>query len=101
MASSSAAVGTPQVQGAEDIEQTAAKAGEKDYKFEDEWDSTRYDITGITSWGAFVMTKGCAWDNATLWRCMTCNLLVSVAVAGATHFLPPAWLVSAEKFEKL
>lgn len=32
---------------------------------------------------------------------MTLNLSVSVVVAVVTHFLPAAWLVSADKFEKL
>merc|ERR1719411_1290616 len=32
---------------------------------------------------------------------MTLNTSVSVVVAVVTHFLPSAWLVSADKFEKL
>lgn len=102
MAAASSASGAPEMKGAvQDIEQPQAKDAKEVDSFEDEWDSTRYDITGITSWGAFVMVKGCAWDNAALWRCMTLNLSVSVVVAVVTHFLPAAWLVSADKFEKL
>ena len=48
---------------------------------DEEWDSTQYDITRITSWSAFSMVKGCAWDNHSLWRCMGLALLLSVAVA--------------------
>ena len=101
MAAASSASGVPEVQDIEKQTPEADADGKENDTFEDEWDSTRYDITGITSWGAFVMVKGCAWDNAALWRCMTLNLSVSVVVAVVTHFLPAAWLVSADKFEKL
>jgi len=102
MAAASSASGVPELQ---DIEQQAPKADKKGGKeideFENEWDSTRYNMSGITTWGAFTMVKGCAWDNAALWRCMALNTLVSVTVAVVTHLLPAAWLVSADKFEKL
>jgi len=106
MAAASSASGVLEMQGTvQDIEQQAptvgAKSGKEKDNFEDEWDSTRYDITGITTWRAFVMIKGCAWDNAALWRCMALNTSVSFLVAVVTHFLPSAWLVSADKFEKL
>jgi len=68
---------------------------------EEEWDSTQYDITRITSWGAFCMVKGCAWDNHSLWRCMGLALLLSVAVATGAFFMPDAVLVKPEKLEKL
>jgi len=105
MTSASSAVPgvVPEVQGAQDLEkapQVSTETGNVE-KLGDEWDSTRYDITGITSWGAFMMIKGCAWDNASLWRCMTLNLSVSIVVAVAANFIPPQWLVSADKFEKL
>jgi len=67
----------------------------------EEWDSTQYDITRITSWSAFCMVKGCAWDNHSLWRCMGLALLLSVAVATGAFLMPDAVLVKPEKLEKL
>jgi len=106
MAATASASGVPEMQGAvQDIEGQAPKdieeGGKEREDFEDEWDSTCYDITAVTTWGAFAMVKGCAWDNAALWRCMALNTLVSVLVAVATTFLPSDWLVSADKFGKL
>jgi len=106
MASASAASGIPELQGGQEIEKQAPQISERGgvkeiNKFEDEWDSTRYDIAGITSWGAFIMIKGCAWDNPSLWRCMMTNVTISVVVAVVANFVPKQWLVSADKFEKL
>eukprot|EP00419_Tripos_fusus_P004560 CAMPEP_0172671638 /NCGR_PEP_ID=MMETSP1074-20121228/11041_1 /TAXON_ID=2916 /ORGANISM="Ceratium fusus, Strain PA161109" /LENGTH=55 /DNA_ID=CAMNT_0013488715 /DNA_START=92 /DNA_END=256 /DNA_ORIENTATION=- len=54
MAAASSASGVPELQ---DIEQQAPKADKKGGKeideFENEWDSTRYNMSGITTWGAF------------------------------------------------
>jgi len=106
MASASSASGVPELQGAQDIEEAAPQVSEKGSAkeidmFEEEWDSTRYDITRITSWGALMMIKGCAWDNASIWRCMTTNVLVSISIAVASIFVPLDWLGSPDRFEKL
>jgi len=106
MASASSASGLPELQGAQDIEAAAPQVSKeggatKQDMFEDEWDSTQYDITRITSWGAFLMIKGCAWDNASLWKCMGTNFAVSISIAVAANFVPLDWLGSAERFEKL
>jgi len=68
---------------------------------DEEWDSTQYDITKITSWSAFSMVKGCAWDNHSLWRCMGLALMLSIAVATGAFLMPDAVLVKPEKLEKL
>jgi len=66
-----------------------------------EWDSTQYDITKITSWRAFSMVKGCAWDSSVLWGCIGLGVLLAIAVAIGTCFLPAAALVDPEKLAKL
>jgi len=68
---------------------------------DDEWDSTQYDITRITSWSALSMVKGCAWDNHSLWRCMGQAFLLSVTVAAGITFVPDAVLVKADRIYKL
>mmetsp|Transcript_32808 Transcript_32808/g.64633 ORF Transcript_32808/g.64633 Transcript_32808/m.64633 type:complete len:447 (+) Transcript_32808:125-1465(+) len=80
---------------------SGSKAKKTEDPIDDEWDSTQYDITRITSWSAFGMVKGCAWDNHSLWRCMGLALLLSVAVALGAFFMPHAVLVKPEKLEKL
>jgi hypothetical protein len=75
-----------------------SKQGEDE---EDDWDSTSYDITRITSWQAFCMVKGCAWDNGSLWFCIGLGLLLALAVAGATVLLPTAGYVNPETLSKL
>jgi len=37
----------------------------------DEWVSTCYDISLVTSWRTFAMTQGAVFDNPTKWRCMS------------------------------
>jgi len=89
----------PELQGAQDIEKKAPEVSDGDLG--EEWDSTLYDITSITSWTAFFLVKGCAWDNVPLWRCMALNTCVSVSVMLATQLVPSEWLVSSDKFQKL
>jgi len=66
-----------------------------------EWDSTQYDVTRITSWSAFGMVKGCAWENDSLWRVMGLTVLLSMAVATGIFFIPDAVLVKPDRIEKL
>jgi len=61
---------------------------------EDEWDNTRYDITMITSWRAFGMVKGCAWDNPSLWTCMVYSAFISILTCGLIVFQPDLVLFS-------
>jgi hypothetical protein len=67
----------------------------------EEWDSTDYDITKMTSWAVFGMVRGCAWDNKSLWKCTGCAVLLSFTVAAVIFFIPHANLISPEKVEKL
>jgi len=68
---------------------------------EDNWDSTNYDITRMTSWAVFGMVTGCAWDNSSLWRCTGCAILLSCSVAVVIVFVPNSQLVEPEKVEKM
>jgi len=68
---------------------------------EEEWDSTQYDITQITSWTAFTMVEGCAWDNVSLWKCTGQALIISILVTATVYFIPDAVLIKPEKIEKL
>jgi hypothetical protein len=68
---------------------------------DEEWDSTQYDITRITSWSAFKMVKGCAWDNGSLWKCMALAILLSFMMATCVATVPDIVLVDAVKVEKL
>eukprot|EP00419_Tripos_fusus_P025027 CAMPEP_0172716566 /NCGR_PEP_ID=MMETSP1074-20121228/68809_1 /TAXON_ID=2916 /ORGANISM="Ceratium fusus, Strain PA161109" /LENGTH=398 /DNA_ID=CAMNT_0013541301 /DNA_START=64 /DNA_END=1260 /DNA_ORIENTATION=- len=67
----------------------------------DEWDSTQYDITKITSWRAFLMLKGCAWDNSLLWNSLGLGMLLVTAVTIATASLPNAVLIDPDKLARL
>jgi len=67
----------------------------------EEWDSTQYDITKITSWKAFFMVKGCAWDNSVLWTCIGLGMILACGVAVLTLVLPESVLVNPEKLAKL
>jgi hypothetical protein len=68
---------------------------------EEEWDSTQYDITRMTSWAVFGMVTGCAWDNHSLWRCTGCAFLLSCTVALVILFIPNAAFVQPDKVAKL
>jgi len=74
---------------------------QKDQDEEEDWDSTQYDITRITSWQALCMVKGCAWDNSSLWFCIGLGLLLALVVAGATCLVPNSAYVNPEKLTKL
>jgi hypothetical protein len=67
----------------------------------EEWDSTQYDITKMTSWAIFGILKGCAWDNAALWRCTGCAVVLACCVATLIVFIPDSSLIAPEKVEKL
>jgi len=66
-----------------------ASEGEDHYEDvdHDEWDSTRYDISVMTSWRAFAIMKGAVFYNPTLWRCMTFATILAVCVAAGTHLM--------------
>jgi len=51
----------------------------------DEWDSTHYDISLMTSWRVFAIMKGAVFYNPTLWRCMMFATILAVCVAAGTH----------------
>jgi len=72
-----------------------------DRALEDEWDNTRYDITLITSWRAFGMVKGCAWDNPSLWTCMVYSAFISILTCGLIVFQPDLVLFSPASVQKL
>jgi len=67
----------------------------------DEWDSSKYDITKLSSWNAFLMAKGCAWDSSTLWSCMGLSFLLAIAVAVITVMLPHVVQVDPHDLAKL
>mmetsp|Transcript_37515 Transcript_37515/g.72173 ORF Transcript_37515/g.72173 Transcript_37515/m.72173 type:complete len:461 (-) Transcript_37515:153-1535(-) len=75
--------------------------GDEKTNIEEEWDSTQYDITQITSWTAFTMVEGCAWDNVSLWKCTGQALIISCLVTLTVYFIPDAVLIKPEKIEKL
>jgi len=67
----------------------------------DEWDSTRYDISLMTSWNTFAMTKGAVFDNPTTWRCMTFTIILAVCVAAGTHQSVNVGLINPERFQTM
>jgi len=80
---------------------SAAKKTQQEQDDEDDWDSTQYDITQMSSWSAFGMVKGCAWDNSVLWGWIGLALLLASAVAAVVVFVPDAVLVNPQKLAKL
>eukprot|EP00419_Tripos_fusus_P003571 CAMPEP_0172675440 /NCGR_PEP_ID=MMETSP1074-20121228/13262_1 /TAXON_ID=2916 /ORGANISM="Ceratium fusus, Strain PA161109" /LENGTH=241 /DNA_ID=CAMNT_0013492895 /DNA_START=72 /DNA_END=794 /DNA_ORIENTATION=- len=68
---------------------------------EEEWDSTNYDITKLTTWAAFIMVTGGAWDNVSLWRCFGCAILLSCSVAVVIVFIPHSSHIPAERLQKV
>jgi len=66
-----------------------------------EWDSTQYDITRMTTWSAFGMVKGCAWDNPVLWCWIGLASLLATVVAVAVSLMPNSVLVNPGKLAKL
>jgi len=68
---------------------------------EDESDNTRYDITLITTWRAFGMVKGCAWDNPTLWRCMAYSAFISLFTCSFIVACPDWVSFSPSSLQKL
>jgi len=67
----------------------------------DNWDSTTYDITKMTSWAVFGMVTGCAWDNTALWTCTGSAMALSCAVAVVIAFVPHANLIEPQQVEKI
>jgi len=80
-----------------------ASEGEDHYEDvdRDEWDSTHYDISLLTSWSAFTTMKGAVFNNPTLWRCMTFGTLLAVCVAAGTHLLVNSVRINPAKIQKL
>jgi len=66
-----------------------------------EWDSTTYDITKLTTWAAFGMATGGAWDKVGLWRCFGLATSLSCSVAIVIVFIPRSSHVAPEKMQKL
>eukprot|EP00419_Tripos_fusus_P011688 CAMPEP_0172657658 /NCGR_PEP_ID=MMETSP1074-20121228/2235_1 /TAXON_ID=2916 /ORGANISM="Ceratium fusus, Strain PA161109" /LENGTH=130 /DNA_ID=CAMNT_0013472777 /DNA_START=62 /DNA_END=451 /DNA_ORIENTATION=+ len=67
----------------------------------DEWDSTAYDISLMTSWQAFCMVQGSAWDNMCIWKTMFWAVVLSCFVAFAACQSSEALLIKREKIQKL
>jgi len=67
----------------------------------DEWDSTQYDISQMTSWGAFAMMQGAVFANPTIWRCMIFAIILTVGVAVGTSLLPNAAGIDPARVQKL
>eukprot|EP00419_Tripos_fusus_P053312 CAMPEP_0172804574 /NCGR_PEP_ID=MMETSP1075-20121228/5264_1 /TAXON_ID=2916 /ORGANISM="Ceratium fusus, Strain PA161109" /LENGTH=168 /DNA_ID=CAMNT_0013643175 /DNA_START=81 /DNA_END=584 /DNA_ORIENTATION=+ len=82
-------------------EQTTLVQKALDSQGHDEWDSTQYDISKITSWEAFLMTKGAAFDNPGTWKCMAYATLLSLCVAACTHFSIYALTITPANVQKL
>lgn len=59
-------------------------------KDQEEWDSTMYNTGELTTWTAFVLLKGCAFDNLSLWKSMGVAMLVALACGALTFMLPGA-----------
>mmetsp|Transcript_132074 Transcript_132074/g.257364 ORF Transcript_132074/g.257364 Transcript_132074/m.257364 type:complete len:430 (-) Transcript_132074:23-1312(-) len=66
---------------------------------DEEWDSTAYDLSTVTSWHALFMLKRTAFNHSSLWKCFGCSMLLSTAVALVCFFVPN--LVGFLNFEKL
>lgn len=60
---------------------------------EDEWDSTMYNTGEMTSWAAFLVLKGCAFDNISLWKSMGVALCVALAT-GMFAFMLPGFILA-------
>jgi hypothetical protein len=62
----------------------------------DEWDSTQYDISLMTTWESFAMMKGAVFANPTVWRCMlfatilACCAAVGTCLSGNVKGINPA-----------
>jgi len=67
----------------------------------DEWDCTKYDITVMTTWKAFGIAKGAAWDNGSIWRVMLFSLVLSCAVAFASFQSPQVLMIKRDKIIQL
>jgi len=67
----------------------------------DEWDSTHYDISLMTSWRVFAMMKGAVFYNPTLWRCMTFATILAGSVAAATHLSVNSVWMNPAKIQKM
>jgi len=67
----------------------------------EEWDSTQYDITQMTSWRAFSMVHGCAWANPVLWACIGVGALLAIAVAALTIAIPSSGRINPTQLAKL
>jgi len=67
----------------------------------DEWDSTKYDITIMTSWKAFAVVKGAAFVNGSIWRCMMFSVGLSCCVAFASFLSSEVLMIKREKVVRL
>jgi len=76
-------------------------ASEGEDHYEDEWDSTKYDVSVMTSWRAFATTKGAVFYNPTLWRCMMFSTIVAFCVAAGTHMSANARRIDPAKITRL
>mmetsp|Transcript_112069 Transcript_112069/g.217161 ORF Transcript_112069/g.217161 Transcript_112069/m.217161 type:complete len:415 (-) Transcript_112069:42-1286(-) len=68
---------------------------------EDEWDNTCYDIKQITSWRAFGMVKGCAWDNPSILHCMVNSAIVSTLSSLLVFFKGDLVLFTPDSVQQL
>jgi predicted membrane chloride channel (bestrophin family) len=82
--------------------QNAAEAKNQDERADhDEWDSTRYDISQMTSWRVFTMTKGAVFASPTIWKCMTFASILALCVAAGILLSGNATWINPERLQKI
>jgi len=83
------------------VEKSGTKQAPGGEDHNDEWDSTQYDMSKLTTWTAFTMMQGAAFDNPTTWRCMTFALILSCCVAGGTFVTADSQFINPGRIQKL
>jgi len=68
---------------------------------EDDWDSSEYDMSIVTSWRALFMFKRVVFKSASLWKCIGCNMVLSFGVALVCFFTPDMVFMNFQKLQKL
>jgi len=68
---------------------------------EEEWDSTLYDMTKLSSWISLTMKKGSALENYSVWISVTRSFAVACIVALVTYLTPYADVIDSERLLKL
>jgi len=70
-------------------------------KDEEEWDSTSYDITKLSSWMALTMRKGSALENYGIWINVWRAFVIALFIAPVTYYVPYADEIDSARLLRL